>query len=527
MVSQPMKTLTVVSLAGVIAFGFPDVLTAQNTNSGNTPDSAVSAASDTLAIILMRADGDSAVRDSTQQQDTRSRDQWGVAKNPMMAVGEILIVNALVWGFNEYPRGASFTQVNPRSWYNNLSGGWKWDDNHFSTNMFAHPFHGNLYYNAARSNGFNFWASVPFAFLGSGFWECCGETHSPAINDWLSTSISGSIIGESLYRISSSILDNEATGSERVWREIGAAALNPVRGFSRLTDGRMTGTSPNPERREEWRPARIDHTLSIGARRVLDQGALEETDNTTGFVLFDYRYGDPFESGVKPFDYFRMQFQLNSRDKQVIGRWQIRGILANTVLKESPSHRMILGATLNYDYINNNALEFGGNDVTGSLASIWRLSSKFSLAAELGLVAQIFGAVNSEFAFIVETPGQERLREYDFGVGGGGRAGLTVFWSGREFIKAQYRFLFLHALNGAVGTLPEIGDINADHRLQALVASVNVPVVGKFGLGADFSWYQRRTDNNNDQLQIVTQRVREARLFATWELSLSGEPGNN
>ena len=514
---KPMMTL--ITCCAVL--GGPSALHAQSGNASVGPDSVTSPINDTLATILLRAQPE----DSTQQ-NAPSLDQWGVQKNAALAVGEILLVNGLVWAFNEYPRGATFTQINPRSWYDNLRGGWKWDDNNFSTNMFAHPFHGSLYYNAARSNGFNFWASVPFAFLGSGFWECCGETHSPAINDWIMTSVGGSIIGETLYRISSTILDNEATGSERVWREIGAAALNPARGFSRLADGRM-GAGSNPERQEEWRPARIDHTLSMGARRVFDQGALEETDNTTGFVMFDFRYGNPFAHDVKPFDFFTMQFQLNSRDKQAIGLWQIRGLLANTFLNDAPGNQLILGAMLNYDYINNNALEFGGTGVTGSIASLWPLSSKFLLVGELGLEG-LFGGVNSEFSFIVQTPGQERLREYDFGLGVGPRVGGSLFWSGREFITAEYRWLHMWALNGAVGTLGSVGEINAEHTLQGLTTAIKIPIIGKFGVGAEFTWYQRRTDNNNAQLEIVTQRVREARIFGTWELSFSGgELGSN
>jgi hypothetical protein len=69
--------------------------------------------------------------------------------------------------------------------------------------MFAHPFHGSLYFSAARTNGFNYWASVPFAIAGSFLWECCGETHPPSINDWIATSIGGAAIGETTYRLSS------------------------------------------------------------------------------------------------------------------------------------------------------------------------------------------------------------------------------------------------------------------------------------------------------------------------------------
>ena len=33
--------------------------------------------------------------------------------------------------------------------------------------MFAHPFQGNIYYNSARGNGFNYWQGLLFAAAGS------------------------------------------------------------------------------------------------------------------------------------------------------------------------------------------------------------------------------------------------------------------------------------------------------------------------------------------------------------------------
>jgi len=457
------------------------------------------------------------------QEVKREGDAWGVKRNGALAVGEILVVNGIVWAFNEYPRGANFTQVNPRSWYENIKGGFKWDDNNFSTNMYAHPFHGNLYFNSARANGFTFWESIPFAFLGSAFWECCGETHKPAINDWLTTSIGGSIIGEALYRLSSSVLDNQATGAGRAWREIGAGLLNPVRGFTRVVTGRAWTVAQNPERRADHHPERIENTLAIGARSLFDKNPVANDSLISGFVRFTFQFGTPFsDEAHKPFDWFQLDLQLNSRDKERLGVLQIRGMLASKVLNQSPRNRLFLGATMNFDYINNQAIEFGGESVTGTLVSIWPLSSKFSFLAEFGADAQIFGGVNSEYSFIVVTPEQERLREYDFGVGGGGRTRLALRLHGRDFLSVRYRLLFLPALNGGVGTLPEVGDINTTHFLHALAVGLNVPIVKKFGVGADFQWYRRTSNMHNDLLENIVQQVREARLYGTWALSLTG-----
>ena len=175
-------------------------------------------AADSSAMAMFRAamKRSAALGVAVQSAPAVEYDAWGARRNFGLAVGEVAMVNAFVWAFNEYIRGASFTQVNPRSWLENLKTGFEYDDNHFDNNQFAHPFHGSLYYGAGRSNGLGYWESAPLAIMGSFFWECCGETHVPAINDWIATSIGGTAMGEMTYRASSAFLDNEATGAGRI-----------------------------------------------------------------------------------------------------------------------------------------------------------------------------------------------------------------------------------------------------------------------------------------------------------------------
>src|SRR5690606_40365982 len=64
---------------------------------------------------------------------------------------------------------------------------WDWDDNQFTTNQIDHPFHGSLYFNAFRSNGYNFYQSSLATIAGSYIWETAGETQHPSINDLVNT----------------------------------------------------------------------------------------------------------------------------------------------------------------------------------------------------------------------------------------------------------------------------------------------------------------------------------------------------
>ena len=83
--------------------------------------------------------------------------------------------------------------------------------------MFAHPYHGGLYFNAGRSNGLTFWESAPLAFLGSWTWEYLGETHRPALNDFFMTSFGGIALGEVFHRVATTYMEiGRASCRERV-----------------------------------------------------------------------------------------------------------------------------------------------------------------------------------------------------------------------------------------------------------------------------------------------------------------------
>ncbi|NTX41768.1 DUF3943 domain-containing protein, partial [Myxococcus sp. CA033] len=122
-------------------------------------------------------------------------------------------------------------------WERNLTDGFKWDADEFSVNQFDHPYHGGIYYNIARDNGFDYWESGFITVLGSLQWEVFAENTPPSTNDIINTSLGGLALGEVLYRLSSRVLDNCATGRERVGREVVAGLLNPGRGLSRVVRG--------------------------------------------------------------------------------------------------------------------------------------------------------------------------------------------------------------------------------------------------------------------------------------------------
>ncbi len=107
-------------------------------------------------------------------------------------VGELMVAQAIPWAFTKYVTEGEWSNISFRTWSDNLKFPWQWDNNKFNNNQFAHPYHGSLYYNAGRANGYNFWESMPWAFGGSLMWELFGEVWAPAPNDLANTTLGGS-----------------------------------------------------------------------------------------------------------------------------------------------------------------------------------------------------------------------------------------------------------------------------------------------------------------------------------------------
>jgi hypothetical protein len=100
---------------------------------------------------------------------------------------QVLGINLLFMGFNRYVAKAEYGYVSFDTWKHNLKTGPEWDTDQFGINFIGHPFQGTLYFNAARSHGYSYWQSLPFAVDGSLTWEYFGENTLPSYNDMIYT----------------------------------------------------------------------------------------------------------------------------------------------------------------------------------------------------------------------------------------------------------------------------------------------------------------------------------------------------
>ena len=134
-------------------------------------------------------------------------------------------------------RGQVTAKITPKTWWANMEHGWVWDLDDFVVNQIGHPYQGNNYFTSGRANGLSFYESAALAAFGSGTWEYFGETNLPSVNDFINTTLGGIALGEMFHRAAWLVRDTRATGRGRLWREIGATALDPVTGYNRFRTG--------------------------------------------------------------------------------------------------------------------------------------------------------------------------------------------------------------------------------------------------------------------------------------------------
>jgi hypothetical protein len=451
------------------------------------------------------------------------RDAWGVRRSWGWATAEMLGINNVSSMINEYVRDANFNQISPRSFWHNLQEGFTWDDNEFRTNQLLHPFNGATYFNSARANGIGFWGSSAMSIAGAFVWECCGETHPMSFNDMMSTGIGGIARGEIMYRVSSLILDNTKSGGGRLGREVAGLVVDPIRGFNRFVSGDAGEVKGNPADPEDWRP---EFQLAVRAGgRVIGQGeSISENTNTYGFLEFVVNYGNAWDDERhRPYDRFDVWSQSNFGDKTRQGLLLIRGDLFTKPLGDGKTH--VLTLQQDFDYIDNEAYEYGGQSLGPALLSRFRPNANLRLLTRVQAYAILLGAVNSDYAFLADVADRERYREYDYGPGVGGAVEVYLQRKDQPLVTARYRYSYISVSNGSIYNSPDRGlGLDAAHHIQQANVKLEVPITRTFSVGADGSMFFRRSHYDVTSAtpelapgrRTITQRNPEVRVFVTW-----------
>jgi hypothetical protein len=410
------------------------------------------------------------------------------------AAGELVALEVVPWVFDRYAENEDFARISFDTIRQNLKTGFQYDSDHFRVNQSSHPYHGGLFFDAARSNGYSFWESSLFALSGSFIWECCMENTAPSINDLVSTTLGGMTRGEVAHRLSVLILDNTATGANRLWREIAAGVVNPVGAINRLLRGEMTREGPNPEDRF---PAGFSVSGDLGYRHI--GGGVPHPDQV--MLSISALYGDPFKGDIRnPFDSFWLGLDVNTPGGAPFSRIEERGILKGWELSDPDSAiRHIVGFSQEYEYLNNASQVFGAQIFSAGALSRYVIQPELFAVTDATVVAFPLAAVQTTDFTVPQTG-----RNYDFAPGGGLRAEARLYRRGREILGAGYGVLWAHTVSGSSNT----------NTLQFFRAVARVPLAGPLGAGAGYSWYSRKTTYTGFFEARKTQN--EWRAFLNW-----------
>lgn len=331
----------------------------------------------------------------------------------------VTATNIAIWAFDRFALNADYSRVGLGTSKRNLRAGWVWDDDKFGINFVGHPYSGSLAFNNARACGYNFYQSVPYAVIGSAMWEYFGENTTPSYNDIINTPVSGILLGEILYRLSSEVLDDRTRGRERVLREIAAGLINPTRGFNRLIQGKTKRITT----KEIYQKEPVDVAIYGGLHKrnsepyeVYGSGPSNATFN----IQIDY--GSAFEEGKrKPYDYFKftgdLSFQTGRKILDIVTGY---GLLAGTNRHWGKTD-VLIGLFQHFDYWDNYSFEFGSLGFGGGIITHRVFNDKFSMNANLNVAIVPLAGTNGQRPVDSLT----LVRDYNYGGGGEGKLELS------------------------------------------------------------------------------------------------------
>ena len=426
-------------------------------------------------------------------------------KRYWQAAAEATGINVGVQLFDRYALNSDFAQTTLNSLKRNFTDGMVWDNDFFITNLFAHPYHGNLYFNAARSNGLNFWESAPYALGGSLMWEFLGETEPPAINDVIATTCGGIAIGEMTHRLSRTVLDDRDRGGSRFLREAAATIINPIQGLHRIFSGDAWRVRSDHYRYHDFSKIPVDMSFSVGWRYLADNGALFRGIHAP-YVNITLMYGTPVdgERHTTPYDFFDLEMNAAFGGGQpFVNTLNIVGRLWSTPILDKKDMAGEFGIYQHFNYYDAKPIK-DGSELTpyriseaagfgpGFILSLPQTGAMTKLEQRIFTSGILLGGTKSDYFNVIE-------RDYNMGSGFSVKSKTQIEFGkfGRFMLNAKY--FRIYTWKGY-----------EDKDLQAFADGTK-----------DLHYLNVQGDRSNAALLVINP-VMEMHLARQWSITLSG-----
>jgi hypothetical protein len=309
---------------------------------------------DTTAIHVFPVQYDQPL--STSDTDSIYRTETMMPRRPWRAAWQNMGINAAVWSFDYFVLHRDFCGMSLKDIRQNFKTGFVWDFDDFPTNLKNHPYHGALYFSAARNNGLNFWHSSLYSFGGSLVWEFFSEREPAAINDILSTGFGGMAIGETTVRMGRAVLDDSKRGMERFAREALEMVFDPIGGFNRILHGDSWRVRHRNYLYRNDNETPLEINLSAGCRFLSGKSGIFRGDCISSIDL-QCNYGDFFHSGNHPFDAFQSDIGFSFFSSQpIINRVNISGKIISSENQGTKGNDFVYGMFQHFIYYDSKAI---------------------------------------------------------------------------------------------------------------------------------------------------------------------------
>jgi len=425
-------------------------------------------------------------------------------KRPLwISFTETFGLNMLLWSYNRYIDQAHHAMISFESMKNNLKHGFDYDADSLMINFWGHPFQGAMYYNTSRTLGHDYLTSMAVTAFGSLQWEFFMEIEPPAINDFIITTMAGSIFGEMFYRLSSLIIDETTTGSERIIRETSAGVFNPGRLLNRLIFTKISRKSKDHVYEKE--PYSLNFAFGMN---TISDGFNIDVNGKKRNLIFDFLfiYGYPFgKKTYKPFDYFTLEMMLNlTKNKQpFMGSFLIDSVFYGKRYSFG-EHKILLSINQNFDYLENSIYQIAALDLGGAIMYRSPRSKYFGMLIKTGVYFIPMGGANSDYSKYYLVKALNRSRDYNISFGASSKTSL-IFLFPYTFFKIDYLFWWFKTWQGARGN--EI--------IGVLKPTLSFRILGRIKLGLQYFMYHRKAKYGN--FPDITSENNEKRIFISFD----------
>lgn len=304
-----------------------------------------------------------------------SEEQEANISDYIVSAGEIFYINGTIAVLDKAINNTNYALFNLDEIKNNFNSSWVWDNSHFLRNQLAHPYFGSLYFNSARSNNISFFPSLLYTASGSFIWEFFIENGNISINDLITTTFSGAITGEILYRLSC-----EAFGYFKPLSWI----INPF------------GSLNNFIRNQEFQPTTNIYNFSVytGAGLYNYNFFFDPEDlNTENLINFpDFNcgfniiYNNPYGHKTKEIlDQFEIVSKFNAGNSNNLFSIDFDGTLYSLPVYLNNSFLSAIGLSANYNILYSDKVFYSNN----SYGLLFNLYYDFNKNSSFGLVSEI------------------------------------------------------------------------------------------------------------------------------------------